>query len=453
MKSVARRFASALKSKYSSQAALKSAPTKPSLAPQDVKISHLPNGVVVASVENLSPVTRVAVLYNAGCRYEDYDNQGVTNYLRMLATQSTKKATGFGISRTIQQIGGNITCTTNREQVIYSVEALRSHLEEALTNLDYVANATALKPWEISDIKPHLILERDHFEQCLDAKLIEHLHRAAYRDTLGQSLYISRDKIGSITECQLQEFVSSHYVSHNAAVVGIGLDHEQLLHYAKNFHFVQGKPPTPQKAVYHRGEIREDIKTKYSYVACVTEGLGFASPDMLPLSLLQHCIGIGPSVKYSSNQVSKLYKAASAAATGPFAVSCINTNYSDSGLFGLNLVSEAKDSRKILKALFSVMNQAAKGKITDAEVQKAKNHLKATLHQYNENSTEALEWLGIEVLLSGQYLTQKQLDSAIDKISLDDVVKVAKKVITGKPCVAAVGNLSHTPYLDELFTQ
>lgn len=90
------------------------------------------------------------------------------------------------------------------------------------------------------------------------------------------------------------------------------------------------------------------------------------------------------------------------------------------------------------------MNQAAKGQITGADLQRAKlvylgyftdgahlnlhflnrNHLKTSLHFYGENSKDLLENLGVEVLLSKQYLNQRQVDAAIDKITVEEVSNV-----------------------------
>lgn len=452
MKAFTRPFASVFKKNFSSQTAAKVAPSA-KLPSNDVKITQLPNGVVVASVENGAPVSRVAIVYNAGPRFESYENQGVTHYIRTLSSQSTERISGFGLTRNIQQLGGNISCTTNREQVIYTLESLRNHLDDSLNYLDYMANMPAFKPWEIVDAKAQMELQKRIFEQSLDTRVIELIHKAAYRDTLGNSLYVKDDLIGSFKQADLAEFHATHCVAGNAAVVGIGVDHDLLVKKVRSFHFKTGQAPQVKKSKYYGGELREEIKGDLAFVTCVTESIGLSSPELLPLSLLQHVIGVGPCVKYSTNQVSKLYKAAASVATSPFAVSCISCNYSDSGLFGLNLVAGAKDSGAILKSVFAIMNQAAKGQITDADIQRAKNHLKTSLHFYGENSKDLLENLGVEVLLSKQYLNQRQVDAAIDKITAEEVSNVAKKVITGKPAMASVGNLSHTPYLDDLFGQ
>jgi len=48
-----------------------------------LQVTKLPNGIPVASLENFSPLCRVAVVYNAGPRYEPIDKLGLTHCLRM----------------------------------------------------------------------------------------------------------------------------------------------------------------------------------------------------------------------------------------------------------------------------------------------------------------------------------------------------------------------------------
>lgn len=48
-------------------------------------MSKLPNGLVIASLENYSPLSRVGVFVKAGSRYETAENQGVSHVLRLAA--------------------------------------------------------------------------------------------------------------------------------------------------------------------------------------------------------------------------------------------------------------------------------------------------------------------------------------------------------------------------------
>lgn len=51
-----------------------------------IQVTKLPNGLVIASLENYSPASRIGVLVRAGSRYEAIDNLGVTHMLRLAAS-------------------------------------------------------------------------------------------------------------------------------------------------------------------------------------------------------------------------------------------------------------------------------------------------------------------------------------------------------------------------------
>jgi hypothetical protein len=51
-----------------------------------LKVTKLPNGLTVASIENYSPISHVAVIVNAGSRMESADDIGVSHALRVAAS-------------------------------------------------------------------------------------------------------------------------------------------------------------------------------------------------------------------------------------------------------------------------------------------------------------------------------------------------------------------------------
>lgn len=47
------------------------------------QVTRLPSGLVIASLENYSPASKIGVFVKAGCRYETPENVGVTHLLRL----------------------------------------------------------------------------------------------------------------------------------------------------------------------------------------------------------------------------------------------------------------------------------------------------------------------------------------------------------------------------------
>ena len=105
--------------------------------------------------------------------------------------------------------------------------------------------------------------------------------------------------------------------------------------------------------------------------------------------------------------------------------------------------------------------------------------MKAAMHMEYESGMTTLEDLGVQAILTGQVSTVSQWDALVDKVTTAEVqavseflrlistrrllllkpircvqdvltFQVAKKVINGKPSMASIGDLSETPYLDQL---
>jgi len=453
MKSVCRPISSALRGRaYTTKAAAKQADQKLVAVTEDAKVTRLPSGVIVATLENYAPVTSLAVIYNAGSRYESATELGLTHCLRMASSMSTQKATSFGIAKNLQQIGANLTCTTNREQVIYAVQCLRSHVSEGLEQLDYVATSPVFKPWELSDAKARLKLDLEVYNTSLNARLMDAVHKAAFRDTLGNPLYMSSDNIGSFTPDALEAFVQARYVTFNSAVTGIGIDHDTLVQAVRKMTIKQGNVEPGKKAkFYSGGELRIEAPSDYVHAAIVTEGASIGSADLIPAYVLQQALGGAPWVQYGANASSRLNKAAASVTSEPFAANSINLSYSDAGLFGIQAVAKYNDIGKILRAVVGAVKQSGKSGFNDAEVQRAKAQVKSLLlSEFDSTPLASLESIGVQAIQSGQALSPSQLAALVDKVTVDDVNKVSKKLLTGKPTFAVVGNLSNTPYLDEI---
>uniref|UniRef100_A0A6G1RWL0 Ubiquinol-cytochrome c reductase core protein II n=1 Tax=Hypotaenidia okinawae TaxID=2861861 RepID=A0A6G1RWL0_9GRUI len=80
---------------------------------EDLEITKLPNGLVIASLENFSPASRIGVFIKAGSRYETAGNLGTAHLLRLASTLTTKGASSFRITRGIEAVGGSLRFVTS----------------------------------------------------------------------------------------------------------------------------------------------------------------------------------------------------------------------------------------------------------------------------------------------------------------------------------------------------
>lgn len=89
----------------------------------------------------------------------------------------------------------------------------------------------------------------------MQQRAIDLLHKAAYRTGLGNSLYIAKHQLGKVSTETLQHYFKSNFISGRGAVVGLGINQTQLLHYAESLE-IENKDSKTEPSKYKGGEIR-----------------------------------------------------------------------------------------------------------------------------------------------------------------------------------------------------
>ncbi|XP_074866636.1 cytochrome b-c1 complex subunit 2, mitochondrial [Carettochelys insculpta] len=421
------------------------------LHPQDLEITKLPNGLVIASLENYSPASRIGVFIKSGSRYETTNNLGTSHLLRLASNLTTKGASSFKITRGIQAVGANLSVTSTRENMIYSMECLRDYVDTVMEYLINVTTAPEFRHWEVTKLQPQLKIDKAIAFQNPQVCVLESLHAAAYRNALANSLYCPDYAVGKITPGMLHQFVQENFKSARMALVGLGVSHSELKQVGEQFLNIRsGAGSSGAKAQYHGGEIREQTGESLVHAAIVAEGVATGSAEANAFSVLQHILGAGPLIKRGNNISSKLFQAITKATSLPFDATAFNVNYSDSGLFGIYTISQASVTREVIMAALNQIKAVAQGSITNEDVTRAKNNLKASYLMLVETSDGLLNEIGSEALASGKYTSPTAVIQNIDSVATADIVNAAKKFVDGKKSMAACGNLGNTPFIDEL---
>ncbi|XP_061605556.1 cytochrome b-c1 complex subunit 2, mitochondrial [Phyllopteryx taeniolatus] len=420
-------------------------------APQNVQVSKLPNGLVIASLENYSPVSSVRVFVKAGSRYETAENQGVAHVLRLAANLTTKGVSAFKLCRGVEALGASLSATLSRETMVYTAQCFRDDLDNILEYLVNVTTAQDFRPWEVNDLTPRVNIDKDRAKQSTQIGVIEKLHEAAYKNALCNSLYCPDYMLGKVSPQQLHSFVDDHFTTGRMAVVGLGVAHSDLKQLGERFLSVRSGAGAPAvKASYRGGELRVQNKDDLVHALVVSEGGVAGSAEANAFVVLQRMLGAGPHVKRGTSITSKLSQGIAKATTQLFDASAFNASYSDSGLFGVYTVSQANAADGVIRAALAQVGVVAEGGVTADDVARAKTQAKADYLMSIESSDGLMAEMGAQALATGAYRPHETLLQAVDAVTLDHVVKAARKFVDGKKTMAASGHLINTPFVDEL---
>uniref|UniRef100_A0A8C1NF32 Ubiquinol-cytochrome c reductase core protein 2a n=1 Tax=Cyprinus carpio TaxID=7962 RepID=A0A8C1NF32_CYPCA len=421
----------------------------PALPPQDVQVSKLPSGLLVASLENYSPVSKIGVFVKAGSRYETAENLGVTHILRLASNLTTKGASAFRICHGLEAVGASLSVTSSREHMVYSLDCLRDDFDGVTEYLINVTTAPDFRPWELSDLLPRVKIDKAVADQSPQIGVLEKLHEAAYKNALSNSLYCPDHMVGKISVDHVSDR-QQHLIMLNLCVCE-GVSHAALMKVGEQFFSTHTGAAAPG-AVYRGGELRVQSGGGLVHALLACEGAAAGSAEANAFSVLQRLLGVGPHVKRGSNITSKLSQGITKATAQPFDVSAtaFSATYSDSGLFGVYIISQADSAREVINAAMAQVTAVAEGRLTADDLTRAKTQLMADYLMSLESSEGLLEELGVQVLSSGTYSSPQTVTQSIDSVTSSDVVKAAKKFVESKKTMSCYGHLANTPFVDEL---
>lgn len=210
-------------------------------------------------------------------------------------------------------------------------------------------------------------------------------------------------------------------------------------HYTGGFLSLPHLPPPINPALPH-----------LTHIHIAFEALPIASDDIYALATLQTLLGGGGSFSAGGpgkGMYSRLYS--NVLNQHGWVESCIafNHSYTDSGLFGISASCTPTKVTQMLEVMCRELQfltlETGHYCLRDVEVNRAKNQLRSSLLMNLESRMVELEDLGRQVQVHGRKVGVREMCAKIDALTVGDLRRVAREVLSGK--VQNVGQGSGAP--------
>ncbi|KAJ7430053.1 Metalloenzyme, LuxS/M16 peptidase-like protein [Mycena galericulata] len=403
-------------------------------------ISRLSNGLTVATEAHPHAQTAtVGVWIDAGSRAETDATNGTAHFLEHMAFKGTGKRTQHALELEVENIGAHLNAYTSREQTVYYAKSFRKDVPTAVDIISDILQNSKLENAAIERERDVILREQQEVDKQLEEVVFDHLHSVAFQhQPLGRTILGPKANILSIKRGDLDAYIKTNYTADRMVLVGTGgVDHAELVKLAEK-HF--SSLPVPS---FVGSEVRlRDDELGAAHIAIAVEGVGWSSPDYFPMMVLQSVFGnwdrsLG-SAPHLSSRLSHIVAEHSLANS----FMSFSTSYADTGLWGIYMVSE--NFMNLDDLVHFTLKEWTRMSIapTSIEVERAKSQLKAGLLLGLDGSTAIAEDIGRQIVTSGRRMSPRQIEQAVDAVSLEDITRVAKKYLWDKDfAMAAVGNI------------
>ncbi|CAK5275878.1 unnamed protein product [Mycena citricolor] len=418
------------------------------------EISRLSNGLTVATESHPhSQTATVGVWIDAGSRAETDANNGAAHFLEHMAFKGTGKRTQHALELEVENIGAHLNAYTSREQTVYYAKSFRKDVPAAVDIISDILQNSKLEASAIERERDVILREQQEVDKQLEEVVFDHLHSVAFQhQPLGRTILGPKANILSLKQDDLSSYIKTNYTADRMVLVGAGgVDHAELVKLAEQ-HFsslpvslnpirLGGSAHAKNNFVGSEVRLRDD-ELGAAHIAIAVEGVGWSSPDYFPMMVLQSIFGNWDRSLGSASHLSSRLSHAISSNNLANSFMSFSTSYADTGLWGIYLVSE--NFMNLDDLTHVTLREWARMSIspTSVEVERAKSQLKAGLLLGLDGSTAIAEDIGRQLVTSGRRMSPQQTEQAVDAVSVDDVMRVAKKYLWDKDfALAAVGNI------------
>ncbi|GAW21233.1 hypothetical protein ANO14919_107510 [Xylariales sp. No.14919] len=428
-------------------------PVTPSLGAK-TQTTTLKNGLTVAT--EYSPwaqTSTVGVWIDAGSRAETAETNGTAHFLEHLAFKGTQKRTQQQLELEIENMGGHLNAYTSRESTVYFSRAFNSDVPQSVDILADILQNSKLEPSAIERERDVILRESEEVEKQLDEVVFDHLHATAYQhQPLGRTILGPRENIRDITRTELSNYIKTNYTADRMVLVGAGgIPHEKLVELAeKNFSGLPTTSPhneayvlSKQKPNFIGSEVRiRDDTIGSAHIAIAVEGVSWNDEDYFTALVTQAIVGnYDKAMGSAPHQGSKL---ASFVHHNDLANSFMSfsTSYSDTGLWGIYLVSDKLTQLDDLVHFAQREWSRLSGSVTQSEVERAKAQLKASILLSLDSTSAVAEDIGRQIITTGRWMAPGEIERTIDRVTEKDVMDFANRKLWDQDvAISAVGSV------------
>jgi processing peptidase subunit beta len=350
-----------------------------------------------------------------------------------LAFKGTQKRTQSQLELEIENMGGHLNAYTSRENTVYYAKAFNSDVPATVDILSDILQNSKLEPSAIERERDVILREQEEVDKQLEEVVFDHLHATAFQgQPLGRTILGPQENIRSIQRSDLENYIKTNYTADRMVLVGSGgVPHEQLVDLAeKHFSNLPHASSNSQANAAHRG------------LESAVEGVSWKDDDYFTALVTQAIVGnwdraMGNSPYLGSKLSTFIHENKLANSFMSF-----STSYSDTGLWGIYLVSDQVTRLDDLVHFTLREWSRLSFNVSQAEVERAKAQLKASILLSLDGTTAVAEDIGRQIITTGRRLSPEEVERVVGAISANDVMDFAKRKLWDRDiAISAVGQI------------
>ncbi len=383
--------------------------------------------VITIPMENANSVT-VLILVGTGSKYETKDINGISHFLEHMFFKGTKKRpTTLKIAETLDMVGGEYNAFTSKEVTGFWAKVDKRHTDVALDWISDMFLNSKFDEKEIEREKGVIIEEVNMYLDTPMAYVGELFENLLYQDQpAGWRVIGEKENILSFNRKKIIDYYKNHYSPENIIIcVAGGIEQDKIVPKIQNyFKGIKNGVAEPKIKVKENqkepGILVHHKKTDQTHFCLGVRAYDMFHSQRYALALLSVILG--------GNMSSRLFIKVRERSGLAYSIHTSVDNSTDTGYLVTQAGIDHKNLEKSVKLIVEEYKNLKDKKITERELQKAKDYIKGAMSLSLDSSDSQASFYGLQELLEKEALSPEEKFKKIDQVSIDDIKTISENI-------------------------
>ena len=418
----------------------------------------LPNGLRIIHLPSTSRVVYCGYQIAAGTRNELVGEEGMAHFCEHMTFKGTEKHNAIQIINALEGLGGELNAFTNKEDTTFYAAISKEHFSQAVNILTDIVFHSLYQQHEIDKEVEVICDEIESYNDSPAELIYDEFENLLFEGhPLGHNILGKAEQLRTYTTEDALRFVRRYYRPENAIFFAYGnVDFGKLV---KSLEFKVDSSCVPSVAsafaitcvpsvaseqsssvemitptadipsinnklsTISSQLITKELGTHQSHVMLGTRAYDVHHPLRIPLYLLNNILG-GPGMNARLNLSLRERNGL------VYTVESTMVNYSDSGMWCIYFGCDPKDVKKCLRLVRRELDKVMQRPLSATQLRNAKRQLKGQIAIVCDNHEQFALDFGKSFLHYGWEKDITHLYESIDKVTAEDIQKVANELFT-----------------------
>jgi predicted Zn-dependent peptidase len=377
----------------------------------------------------------IGVWLMRGSRHETDEQSGIAHFVEHMLFKGTSTRTAEDIAQAIDSIGGQLDAFTAKEYASYYIKVLDEHLPLAVDLLSDIVINPAFAEEELEREKKVILEEIKMVEDTPD-DLVHELFTQHFWEghPLARPILGTKETVESFTPRVLRDYFQGVYAAPNLIVSAAGnIQHAQvreLIDHAfdklppSGVSLVDGAPKVVPQVIVRSKELEQ------SHVCLGTNSYPQNHDDRYVSYIMNTVLGGSMSSRLFQNVREKRGLA--------YAVFSGLSAYRDAGSITIYAGCANDAVGEVVDLCVEELRGMKIAPVPDAELRRAKDHLKGSLMLSLENTASRMSHLARQEIYFDRHFGLDETLAGVERVTSEDVQRVARDLFANGSLAATV---------------